>query len=81
MTLRILKSTNPFINLAYEDYVLNTETLTHPILLLYRNLDSVIIGCNQNPWEECRVNALEEMGVNLVRRRSGGGTVYHVPLG
>jgi len=49
----------------------------HPILFIYRNRKSVIIGRNQNPWQEANVAELAREGIVLVRRRSGGGTVYH----
>jgi len=45
--------------------------------LLYRNRPSVVIGRYQNPWRECNVREMSQQGVGLVRRRSGGGTVYH----
>ncbi len=32
----------------------------------------------QNPWTECHLPEMAQHGVNYVRRRSGGGTVYHV---
>ncbi|BGP37091.1 hypothetical protein JCM10449v2_000995 [Rhodotorula kratochvilovae] len=47
------------------------------ILYLYRNSPSVIIGRNQNPWKEINLARLRELGIPFVRRKSGGGTVYH----
>lgn len=50
-----------------------------PLLLLYRDDPCVVIGRHQNPWKEVNLAALRERpGVPLIRRRSGGGTVYHV---
>lgn len=48
------------------------------MLFTYRNTPCVVIGRNQNPWKETSPRTLEDMGLPLVRRRSGGGTVYHV---
>ncbi|KAJ7887613.1 Lipoyltransferase and lipoate-protein ligase [Mycena olivaceomarginata] len=48
-----------------------------PLLFLYRNTPCVVIGRNQNPWKEANMQALRTRDVPLVRRRSGGGTVYH----
>ena len=36
-----------------------------------------MIGRHQNPWTESNVPYLRENGINLARRNSGGGTVYH----
>ncbi len=46
-------------------------------LFLYRNDPCVVIGRHQNPWIECDLAAMQRDGVPLVRRQSGGGTVYH----
>ncbi|KAG8768929.1 Biotin/lipoate A/B protein ligase, partial [Serendipita sp. 398] len=48
-----------------------------PLLLLYRNEPCVVIGRNQNPWKEINQTALRQANVPFIRRRSGGGTVYH----
>lgn len=39
-------------------------------------MKNVIIGRNQNPWKECHIQAMENDGIQLVRRTTGGGTVY-----
>lgn len=47
------------------------------LLLLWRNDPCVVIGRHQNPWTECDVPHLRAASVDLARRNSGGGTVYH----
>lgn len=65
------------INLAIEYYLLNEIELDEPILLFYINDNSIIIGKNQNAYEEVNTDYVEKHGVNVVRRFSGGGAVYH----
>lgn len=65
------------INLAIEYYLLNEVELDEPMLLFYINDNSIIIGKNQNTYEEVNTDYVEEHGVNVVRRFSGGGAVYH----
>lgn len=47
------------------------------MLLLYRDDPCVVIGRNQNPWKEVNFPALQRADIPFIRRRSGGGTVYH----
>ena len=68
---------DPSLNLAIEYYLLNEIQLDEPILLFYINDDSIIIGKNQNTYEEVNTEYVEENGVKVVRRFSGGGAVYH----
>ncbi len=63
------------MNLSLEDYIFRNFTV--PPIIIYRNKPSVIIGRNQNPWYEANLPFLAERGIEIVRRRSGGGTVYH----
>lgn len=69
-------STNIFKNLALERVLYRQKQLTDPILLFYRNDKSIIVGRHQNPWKECKIEAIRESQTNLCRRFSGGGAVY-----
>lgn len=78
-TVRVLLSdiTNPWFNLATEDWIFRElDPHTHT-LFLWRNDNTVVIGRHQNPWVECKVQKMEDDGVFLARRQSGGGAVFH----
>ncbi len=79
MRLRILKSavTNPWFNLATEDWIFNTLNPDSHTLFLWRNSETVVIGRSQNPWVECKTDKMEQDEVFLARRQSGGGAVFH----
>lgn len=64
-------------NLATDEYFLNTLGEDDFLLYFYINDNAVIIGRNQNGWKECNLPQMEGDGVQLVRRMSGGGAVYH----
>ncbi|MGL4697573.1 lipoate--protein ligase [Enterococcus larvae] len=71
------ENNDPRINLAIETYLLKEMPLEEPILLFYINEPSIIIGRNQNTIEEINKEYVEEQGIHVVRRLSGGGAVYH----
>lgn len=69
--------TDPRINLAIEEYILKHLDIEETYLLFYINEPSIIIGKNQNTIEEINTKYVEEQGLHVVRRLSGGGAVYH----
>ena len=71
-----LTTTDPYWNLAVEDWLFHHCTQL-PALILWQNQPCVVIGRAQNPWRECNLDAMAEANIPLVRRQSGGGTVYH----
>lgn len=69
-------SEDVYFNLALEDYLLqNFREGTY--LLLWRNDRSIVLGKYQNVYEEVNLRAVEDAGIKVARRNSGGGTVYH----
>lgn len=71
------KTFDTCINLAFEEYFLNTVDHNELILFWWQSDHSVVIGRNQNPYQECNIERLKEDKVRLVRRLSGGGAVFH----
>lgn len=69
--------TDPRINLAIEEYALKHLNIDETYLLFYINRPSIIIGRNQNTIEEINSDYVDEKGITVVRRLSGGGAVYH----
>lgn len=83
-------SSDPFVNLSIEHFLLENAPAESSILFLYINRPCVVIGRNQNPWLETNLRAIQNdrvidpeglrrdgEDVLYVRRRSGGGAVFH----
>ena len=68
---------DPAINLSLEEYCLKNLDPNNEYMLFYVNEPSVIFGKHQNPFREANVAYAIEKGIGLIRRISGGGSVYH----
>lgn len=69
-------SHNAYFNIATEEYLLHRFP-TEDIFLLYVNAPSIIVGKFQNTLAEINLDYVQEKGIKIVRRMSGGGAVYH----
>lgn len=69
-------STDPHWNLAFEEYVL-THRRDGDYLILWQNANTIVIGQNQNAEAEINRAFVEQHHINVVRRTTGGGAVYH----
>jgi lipoate-protein ligase A len=69
--------TNPAINLSLEEYCLKNLDPNNDYMLFYINAPSVIFGKHQNPFREANVAYAMDKRIGLIRRISGGGSVYH----
>ncbi len=69
-------SNNAYFNIASEEYLLH-KFPTEDIFLLYVNAPSIIVGKFQNTLAEINLDYVNENEIKVVRRMSGGGTVYH----
>lgn len=77
MRYLINKSSDPYFNLALDEYAMKHIDLDEDFFFLWRNEPAVIIGKNQNTAEEINQKFIDEHGVKVARRVSGGGAVYH----
>ena len=70
-------STNPYYNMAFDEYCLESLSIDEPVFFLWQNRPAVIVGFNQEVNTEVNLDYLKENGIDLVRRVTGGGAVYH----
>lgn len=67
--------TDAYFNLASEEYLL--KNLEEDIFMLWQNTPSVIVGKYQNVLAEINLDFVKQNNIKVVRRFSGGGTVFH----
>lgn len=77
MKIFVSHARDPFFHLAVEEWLLREYADELPVWFFYRNDPCVVLGRFQNPWLEADLPWLHSQGVPLVRRPSGGGTVWH----
>jgi lipoate-protein ligase A len=66
-------------SLALESWLLDEGPGPEPVLFLWCSPPAVVMGKNQNPWRECNLGVVQDRGLLLARRETGGGAVYHDP--
>lgn len=71
----IRHETDPYFNLAAEEYVL--KNFTKDCFMLWRNEPCIIVGKHQNTLAEINLGYVKKNNIKVVRRLSGGGAVFH----
>ena len=75
MTIFLTTVTDPYFNLASEEYLI--DNFPDDVFMLWRNEPSVIIGRSQNAFAELDADFIDRRGIAVVRRLTGGGAVFH----
>ena len=79
MNVRVIESlipSDPYMNLAVEEALNNVE-VDKPVMRFWVNKPAVVLGRFEDVLSEVNVEYCLSNDVAIVRRHSGGGTVYH----
>lgn len=69
-------STDVYYNFGLEYYFTLEKRLPETVFLFWRTTPTLMVGKYQNVLEEINKPYADEHGIHLVRRMSGGGTIY-----
>ncbi len=70
-------STDPYFNLALEEYAFEKLDRTQQYFILWQNLNTIVVGKYQNTAEEINQEYVDAHHIKVARRLSGGGAVFH----
>jgi lipoate-protein ligase A len=73
----VSRSHKPDYNIALEEYCFKNLRQFNKIFILWINEPAIIVGKHQNTLAEINSRYVEEKGIHVVRRITGGGAVYH----
>lgn len=66
---------DPYFNISAEEYLL--KNFADDVFMLWQNEPSIIVGRHQNVKAEINLDFAASHDLKIVRRFSGGGTVFH----
>jgi lipoate-protein ligase A len=69
-------STDAAFHFAAEDYCMQHFVVDEPILMIWQADQCVMLGAHQVAHAEVDLGLAEQLGVRIVRRPSGGGTIF-----
>lgn len=69
-------SRDVYHNFALEYYLMTAHTFNEPVFMLWTTTPTVMLGKYQDAFSELDLNAVDADGLTVVRRYSGGGTIY-----
>lgn len=69
--------TDAYTNIATDTWLLNNLNTKEPVFALWQNNNAIIVGQNQNTFGEVNQDFVDEHQIEVVRRVTGGGAVYH----
>lgn len=69
-------STDANFNFALEKYAMYELDAADEYFIFWRTQPTLMIGNYQNPYQEINMDYAKEHNVNIVRRITGGGTIY-----
>lgn len=72
-----VKGTDPYSNLALEEFVMNALPKGESAFLLWQNANAVVVGQYQSTREEVSTAYAQQHEIQIARRITGGGAVYH----
>lgn len=73
LIIRSNRTDAPFFHAA-EEYLM--ENFGESVFMLWRAKKCILLGKNQNAWKQVNLDYVKEREILLVRRASGGGTVF-----
>lgn len=66
MIIYVTKKTSPFYTLAMEELLLKDESIKEDIMYFYQHDNAIIIGKNQNIYEEVKLDVVEKEKLKFI---------------
>ena len=70
-------SQDPYFNIAAEEYFF--RKFDRAAFSVWQNREALVVGKHQNAYREINLSWLRSQNIPVIRRITGGGTVYHGP--